>query len=882
VAKSDIAVFLRLVGQRKFAKEVAAAGAELEAMGLKGAKAMSVFASKGEALKKFGRSWTRNVSLPVALLGGYAVKSAADFKRQMGLIATDAGGTAKEVGVLEKSVLGLTRQTQYGPTQLAEALFHVESAGYRGAKAMKVLHESARLATAGNSDLEQTTYALVSANKALNEGESLKGITKTAGQLNEIVAHGDIRLEELTAAMSTGLLPTAKALGLGVADVGSALDIMTARGIPAQRSAYALNFTLQKLVPSTEKAEKAFKRLGIGEEELLKTAQKKGLPWALERLKQAMHGLSKGKEVQTIDEMFGGGRMSKGLLVVIQHLSEAKEKFHEVNGDVALYNKHVKEAEEQPLVKLKTAWSGIQAVLVELGGTALPLVVPGLERLASAGEAALHAFVGLPGPVQASIAGFLLLTGPVASGLGYFASGIGRALILTRKLATAGETLSIFSTAMQSGQGLGGSASMAFGGVGESAALQTVKGFAYSLGPAVAAYGIGNILTSALSNDWRDAGFEAGGAIAGGIAGFMVGGPLGAMFGAGIGSLGGELLSGLFKSTPRLSLMRRETQHLESALTGYGASVEHLAHVEHREERTHNRHIQALKREREARRHLAQVLARYGVDSTRATRAQRRLSEAERAVTRSGRAEERMHRLAGFRLKEFRIQSLHAVASVKQLLPVQRKRIKAMREEVNHGRTGIKFLNELEGIEQRVGKEKRKLTAIYGEAEEKAGKPWASRLQQLTSLQAKYGSKGNVLVEAAGKARTKMHELTQAGLKQTTVWQEAREELAKYNHLLENFTAQTEGLGPRSLNPTPPGGHNHRVPGGGGRVHPQNHKSGARGGHVNAGRQRLPRLTFSGDHVFHLEVTNHNVLELDGKTAAESTTRQTKRAANRQ
>ena len=74
MAKSDVSVFLRLVGQRKFAKEVAAAGAELEDMGLKGARAMSVFAAQGEKLKKFGRSWTRHVSLPVSLLGAYAVK----------------------------------------------------------------------------------------------------------------------------------------------------------------------------------------------------------------------------------------------------------------------------------------------------------------------------------------------------------------------------------------------------------------------------------------------------------------------------------------------------------------------------------------------------------------------------------------------------------------------------------------------------------------------------------------------------------------------------------------------------------------------------------------------------------------------------------------
>jgi TP901 family phage tail tape measure protein len=849
-------------------------------MGLKGAKAMSAFAAKADSLKKFGKSWTRHVSLPVAALGVVAGGMAMNFKRQMGLVATDAGGTMKEVEALEGSVLGLARESQYSPQQLAESLFHVESAGYRGAKAMKVLRESSRLATSGNSELEQTTYALVSANKALNEGDSLKGITKTAAQLNEIVAHGDIRLEELTAAMSTGLLPTAKALGLNVADVGSALDIMTARGIPAQKSAYALNFTLQKLVPSTEKAQDVFKELGIGQEQLIKLAQKKGLPWALDLLKQKLANLPKGRQIQKIDEMFGGGRMSKGLLVVLQHIGEAKKKWHEVDGDVQLYNKHVQEAEEQPLVKLKKAWSGIQASLVEIGDGLLPIAGPGLEMLAKDGEKLASIFTALPGPVKASVVGFLLLTGPVASGLGYFASGIGRALILTTKLAAVAKNVGIFSTALQSGQGLKGSAGMAFEGFGKSGAIQTAKGFAYSLGPAVAAYGIGNIITSATSGDWKDAGYEAGGALAGGVAGFMLGGPMGAMLGVGLGSLGGELLSKMFSTGPKISLMRGETEHLTSAMTSYGESISGLRHIEQRADNARSRHLRALHAERSASHALVQVLAHYGVNSTRATRAQRRLSEAQRQVTRTGKAEEHLQRLSGFRLKEFRLQSLHAAASIKQLVPVQRKRIGAMRAEVNHGRTGIKFLDELEGLEKRVGKEKKKLTGIYAEAEAKAGKPWAKRLQSLTTLQAKYGAKGNTLVQAQQKARSKMQELTRAGLKQSGMWNKARNELLKYNSAQKDFVEHTEGLQPARRESKGAEGMHHRSFGGQ-KSQAKTHRR-ANAGFRGPEPKRLTHRTDGLANVLKIEVHSHSTLELDGKAVAESTTRQSQKAANRE
>src|SRR4051794_21136534 len=94
--RSNLDVWIKLHGQRKFAKELAASGAELEAMGLKGATAMARFAASGERLKRFGRSWTRNVSLPIAGLGFIAGKMAIDFHQAMSLVQTQAGASAKE------------------------------------------------------------------------------------------------------------------------------------------------------------------------------------------------------------------------------------------------------------------------------------------------------------------------------------------------------------------------------------------------------------------------------------------------------------------------------------------------------------------------------------------------------------------------------------------------------------------------------------------------------------------------------------------------------------------------------------------------------------------------------------------------------------------
>jgi hypothetical protein len=209
-----------------------------------------------------------------------------------------------------------------------------------------------------------------------------------------------------------------------------------------------------------------------------------------------------------------------------------------------------------------------------------------------------------------------------------------------------------------------------------------------------------------------------------------------------------------------------------------------------------------------------------------------------------------------------------------------------MREEVNHGRTGIKFLNELEALEKRAGKEKRQLTSLYAEAESKAGKPWAKRLQSLTALQAQYGAKGHTLIELQEKSRDKMGELTRAGLKQSGMWNEAREELQKYLRLSERFAEVEAGLTPRRQSAVTPGEHGHRVPGGSptppkqrnGSAHPRGKAAGRRN---TLFAPNPKRLSLDGERV--IELHNHVtvVSELDGKKVAENTTRQSQRATNR-
>ena len=69
---------------------------------------------------------TMYVSLPLAIAGVASVKFAVDFQKQMTLVQTQAGGTAKDVAYLSGAVLRM-KDMQQGPVELAKALFHLKS-----------------------------------------------------------------------------------------------------------------------------------------------------------------------------------------------------------------------------------------------------------------------------------------------------------------------------------------------------------------------------------------------------------------------------------------------------------------------------------------------------------------------------------------------------------------------------------------------------------------------------------------------------------------------------------------------------------------------------------------------------------------------------------
>ena len=129
----------------------------------------------------------------------------------METIHTQAGASQAEVDKMKGAVLGLAGPTTTAPIVLADALYHIESNGIRGAKALDILRVAAEGAKIGHANLTDTTNTLTA---AINSGiPGVQNFRAAMGAVNAIVGAGDMQMQDLNrTAFGTGIVVVAEAV----------------------------------------------------------------------------------------------------------------------------------------------------------------------------------------------------------------------------------------------------------------------------------------------------------------------------------------------------------------------------------------------------------------------------------------------------------------------------------------------------------------------------------------------------------------------------------------------------------------------------------------------------------------------------------------------
>ena len=387
----------------------------------------------GATMAKQGALMSKYITLPVVAIGAASVIMAGKFESSMKLIQTQANGSAKDVAILSQQVLELGAKGQHGPMELSAALYHLKSVGMDNKHAMDALTQSERLASVGHADLEATTNAVAGAYKSGIKGAQNFG--QTVGTLNAIIGAGNLRMEDLNSALGTGFLVSAQTFGVSLTSVGSALAMMTSRGIPATRAAMSLKMMLAGVAAPSAKAEKMFAKLGLKSRDLAVAMREKGLGGALDMLKEKLAGLSKTDQSIALTKMFGA-RSSQAILTLLGNLKDYDRTQQQVAKNSSKFDALAAAQAKDATAKWDHFKSSMQTAGIEIGNVMLPYAISLGDALGGVGRWLTKLNPG----TRKWVVGLALIAaagGPVLLMAGKLTSGIGKVVGVVSKLSLA-------------------------------------------------------------------------------------------------------------------------------------------------------------------------------------------------------------------------------------------------------------------------------------------------------------------------------------------------------------------------------------------------------------------------------------------------------------
>lgn len=378
-------------------------------------------------LTRAGGTLTAGLTLPILGIGAAAATAAANFDESMTKLVSLVGISREEMMGLRKDVLAMAGEIGRPPQELADALFFVESAGFRGADAIGVLRAAAMAADAGLGKTAEIADAVTSAINAYGL-ENLSAARATS-ILVATAREGKLAPEELAGSLGK-VIPVASQLGVGFDQVGAAIASMTRLGLNSDEAATALRGTLVTLLKPSEGARDGLKAVGLSAQGLRTQLREEGLLAMLNTLKDRF-----GDNEEAMAKVFPNVRALTGVLNLLGSNADAAAEIFEhlaatTEDDLlAAFNA----AQEHGLDPFQDAQAKMQVALIELGTAVLPVVVPLLDRLGEVVAGAGQAFGSLSPQVQQGIVvglGLVAVLGPLLLGLGAVASAVSALLPL--------------------------------------------------------------------------------------------------------------------------------------------------------------------------------------------------------------------------------------------------------------------------------------------------------------------------------------------------------------------------------------------------------------------------------------------------------------------
>lgn len=315
------------------------------------------------------------VAIAVAI-GTKAVKAAGDFQQGLTTLVTGAGELESNLGLVSSGILKMAVDTGTSTSQLVSGMFQIESAGYRGSQALRVMDVSAQGAKVGHADLGITAKAVTGV--MLDYSLGVNKASDAMNFLTAIVQNGQTNLQDLGAAMPA-ILPTASSLGVQLRDVGAAMATMTAETVPAADASTYLRQLLMALAAPAKAGQKALQDIGLSAQQV-SDGMKKSLPETLKLIMTHLaetYKVGSPQYVEALKAIAGGSKQMQGILDLTgSHMTTFAANVNNISGVMEKGKGSVvgwAQVQQDFNFKMDQAKQALNVFMIQLGTKLLPI-----------------------------------------------------------------------------------------------------------------------------------------------------------------------------------------------------------------------------------------------------------------------------------------------------------------------------------------------------------------------------------------------------------------------------------------------------------------------------------------------------------------------------
>ena len=322
---------------------------------------------------RVGRTMSLSLSVPLAIIGSQALKTAGEFQLGMNRVRALTEATAAQFHALTQQALFLGRTTQFSARQAASAMGFLAMAGQRTGQILGSVPSVLQLAASALIDMG--TAADIVTNIMAGFGISVKDLPNAVDILVKAFTSANTNLVQLGHAMKY-VGPVAKAVGFDFKETVAAVSLLGNAGIQASLAGTSLRGAILRVTKPTGEAADAIEALGIK----VKTSdgRLKGLIDILEEFEIAI--ARAGGETKVAGEIMQilGLRAGPGVLALLsqgsKRVRELAAEFQNVGG----YAKKVANVQLQGYAgALKRIISTTEGVGIAIG----EVMIPAFEKI---------------------------------------------------------------------------------------------------------------------------------------------------------------------------------------------------------------------------------------------------------------------------------------------------------------------------------------------------------------------------------------------------------------------------------------------------------------------------------------------------------------------